>query len=29
MDALTGGIAEQLGRISVTSKEIASSHCGL
>jgi len=29
MNALTGGIAEELGRISVTSKEIASSHCGL
>ncbi|KZP05256.1 Cerato-platanin [Athelia psychrophila] len=29
MNALTGGIAEELGRISVTSKQIASSHCGL
>ncbi|KZP26329.1 Cerato-platanin [Athelia psychrophila] len=29
MNALTGGIAEELGRISVTSKEIAASHCGL
>ncbi|KZP32641.1 Cerato-platanin [Athelia psychrophila] len=29
MNALTGGIAEELGRISVTSKQIAVSHCGL
>ncbi|KZP05260.1 Cerato-platanin [Athelia psychrophila] len=29
MDALTGGTAKQLGRVSVTSKEIDASYCGL
>ncbi|KAF7970192.1 hypothetical protein HWV62_24838 [Athelia sp. TMB] len=29
MNTLTGGIAKELGRITVTSKEIAASNCGL